>query len=56
MKRGAVQKRSKSEVPEFVRGAERAMRRATRNVIKEHRSLNLPIFVWENGKVVEKTV
>ena len=43
-------------VPEFVRRAERAMRRAAKNVDKEHRSLNLPIIVRENGKAVAKTV
>ena len=56
MKKKPAPKRSKPEVPDFVRRAERAMRRAARNVIKEHRALNLPIIVWENGKVVEKTV
>ena len=56
MKSKPTQKSSKQAVPEFVRRAERAMRRAAKNVIKEHRALNLPIIVWENGKVVEKKV
>ena len=51
-----TKKNSKKAVPEFARRAERAMRRAAKNVIKEHRALNLPIIVWENGKVVEKAV
>ena len=41
-------------IPAFVARAERAMRRAARNVRKEHRALGLPIIVWENGKVVYK--
>jgi hypothetical protein len=56
MKSNSPKKRSNSDVPEFVRRAERAMRRAAKNVIKEHRALNLPLIVWENGKVVEKPV
>jgi hypothetical protein len=56
MKSEIPEKRSKSDIPEFARRAERAMRGAARNVIKEHRARNLPIIVWENGKVVEKTV
>ena len=56
MKNKLPKKLSKPDVPEFARRAERAMRRAAKNVIKEHRALNLPIVVWENGKVVEKAV
>lgn len=43
-----------SELPEFVRLALRAHRRAARKLRAEHRRLGLPIIVWENGKVVEK--
>ena len=56
MKSKTPEKRPKPDVPEFARRADRAMRRAAKNVIKEHRALNLPIIVWENGKVVEKAV
>lgn len=56
MKNKLPKKLSKPDVPEFARRAERAMRRAAKNVIIEHRALNLPIIVWENGKVVEKAV
>jgi hypothetical protein len=51
-----VQKNPNRAVPEFVCRAERAMRRAAKNVDKEHRALNLPIIVRENGKAVAKTV
>jgi len=47
-------KRKANKVPEFVRQAERALRRAARKVRAENRKLGLPIIVWENGKVVEK--
>jgi len=46
---------SKSEkVPAFVTRAERAFRRAAKNVRAQHRAMKLPLIVWENGKVVEK--
>jgi hypothetical protein len=43
-----------SELPEEGKIALRAFRRAARKVRAEHRRLGLPIFVRENGKVVEK--
>ncbi len=39
--------------PEFVTRAERALRRAARNVRAEKRRLGLPLIVWEHGKVRE---
>jgi len=45
--------RNKQE-PLFVRRAKRAMLRAAENVRKENRAFNLPLIVWENGKIVEK--
>jgi hypothetical protein len=41
------------KVPPFVLRAERAMRRAARNVRKQNRAMNLPLIVWQDGKVVE---
>ena len=32
--------------------AERALRRAVRNVHREHRRLGLPLIVWQDGQVV----
>lgn len=32
--------------------AERALRQAVRQVIKEHRRTGQPVVVWERGKVV----
>ena len=42
------------KTPAFVARAERAMRRAARNVRKQNRALGLPLIVWENGKIVNK--
>jgi hypothetical protein len=41
--------------PLFVLRAERAMRRACRTVRKQNRAFPLPLRVWEDGKVVERT-
>lgn len=43
-----------TRIPLFVTRAERALRRAARNVRAENRARGLPIIVWENGKVVKK--
>lgn len=42
------------KAPAFVRRAERALRRAAKNVQAQNRALKLPVVVWQNGKVVEK--
>lgn len=49
---GNLQKTAKA--PTFVLRAERALRRAAKNVHAQNRALNLPVIVWQNGKVVEK--
>ena len=46
--------RTKAE-PLFVRRAKRAMLRAAENVRKENRAFSLPLIVWENDKLVEKS-
>jgi hypothetical protein len=46
--------RKSRKTPVFVLRAQRAMRRAGRNVIAQHRAAKLPVVVWENGKVMEK--
>ena len=52
-----VQKKSKvAKTPEFVLRAERALKRAAKNVQAQSRSLNLPVVIWQNGKVVEKPI
>jgi len=43
-----------AKAPAFVARAERALRRAARNVKAQNRAFNLPVIVWQNGKVVEK--
>src|SRR5262249_13242092 len=44
------------KVPAWVARAERAFRRAARNVRAECRAHGVGVIVWENGKVVEKRV
>jgi hypothetical protein len=51
-KNGHTSKATKA--PAFVLRAERAMRRAAKNVRAQHRAFNVPVVVWEDGKVVEK--
>jgi hypothetical protein len=46
--------RKSTKTPPFVLRAERALRRAARNVEMQSRALKLPVVVWQNGKVVEK--
>ena len=43
-----------AKTPAFVARAERALRRAARNVKTQNRALKLPVIVWQDGKVVEK--
>jgi hypothetical protein len=46
--------RKSTKAPAFVLRAERALRRAAKNVQAQNRALNLPLIVWQDGKVVEK--
>lgn len=48
------QHRKPAKTPAFVVRAERALRRAARNVQTQNRAFNLPLVVWEDGKVVER--
>jgi hypothetical protein len=47
-------KQHTNKTPAFVARANRALRRAARNVQIQNRALGLPLIVWQNGKVVEK--
>jgi len=47
-------KRAAQKPPAFAARAERALKRAARNVKAQHRAFKLPVIVWKNGKVVEK--
>ena len=47
-------KRKAQKVPLFAIRAERALKRAARNVKAQHRAFKLPVIVWQDGKVVEK--
>ena len=46
--------RKSSKAPAFVLRAERALRRAAKNVRTQNRALKLPVIVWQDGKVVER--
>ncbi len=46
--------RKSARTPPFVLRAERALRRAAKNVEAQSRALKLPVAVWQDGKVVEK--
>ena len=52
MKKNGTPKSEK--VPAFVVRAERAMRRAAKNVRAQNRAMKLPLIVWKDGKVLEK--
>jgi hypothetical protein len=54
MKTKSPIRRKTAKPPAFVLRAERAMRRAAKNVQAQNRALNLPIIVWLEGKVVQK--
>jgi hypothetical protein len=43
-----------AKTPAFAARAERALRRAARNVKTQNRAFKLPVIVWQDGKVVEK--
>ncbi len=47
-------KKRSGKTSDFADRAERALRRAVRDVRARNRALGLPLIVWENGKVVEK--
>ena len=53
MKKNGI-KRKAQKGPLFVVRAERALKRAARNIIAQHRALQLPVIIWQNGRVVEK--
>jgi hypothetical protein len=56
MKKNVTHSRKTSKIPSFVLKAERAFRRAARNVETESRAHGLPVIVWKDGKIVEKAV
>ena len=56
MKKIGPPTRKPRKAPAFVLRAERALRRAAKNVQAQNRALKLPVIVWQDGKVVEKPV
>jgi hypothetical protein len=46
--------RRTTKLPAFALRAERALRRAAKNVRSQSIALKLPLVVWEDGKVVKK--
>ena len=51
-----MKKNHKTENTRFVQSVGRALRRAARAARKTARMYGTPIYVWENGKVVAKTL
>jgi hypothetical protein len=56
MKKNGHSIKRTAKTPAFVARAERAFRRAAKNVRSQHHALDLPVIVWEGGKVVAKPV
>jgi hypothetical protein len=54
MKKNGTKARKAQQAPAFVARAQRAFRRAARNVRAESRAHGLGVVIWKNGKVVEK--
>ena len=54
MKKNGQPTRRPRKLPAFALRAERALRRAAHNVRLQNRALNLPLIVWQDGKVIEK--
>jgi isopentenyl diphosphate isomerase/L-lactate dehydrogenase-like FMN-dependent dehydrogenase len=54
MKAKTKPKRRSTKLPEFALRAQRAFKRVAKKVRAEHRAFNVPLIVWENGKVVKK--
>jgi hypothetical protein len=54
MKKNGQSARKRVKTPAFVLRAERAFRRAANNVRKQNRAFNLPLILWEDGKLVKK--
>jgi hypothetical protein len=50
---GVKKKRSRKKLEPWLVAAERAFRRAARNVRAENKRWELPVIGWKNGKVVE---
>jgi hypothetical protein len=55
MKKNGISARKAGKTPAFVARAERALRRAAQNVRTRNRALGVPVIVWEDGKVTEKS-
>lgn len=56
MKKSGRKPRKPAKTPAFVLRAERAFRRAAKNVRAQNRAFKLPLIIWQDGKVVEKPV
>jgi hypothetical protein len=54
MKQNRPRTPKRAKAPAFVARAERAFRRAAQNVRAQNRAFQLPVIVWQNGKVVEQ--
>jgi hypothetical protein len=48
-----MKKKKSLKMPEIFIKAEKALRLAVKDVLAEHRLRGLPIYVWQNNKVVK---
>ncbi len=55
MKKKAPFPTKSARLPAFVLRAERALLRAADTVRTQNRALKLPVIVWQDGKVVERS-
>jgi hypothetical protein len=55
MKKNGPTPQKTAKAPAFVTRAERALRRVAQNVKAQNRKLGLPVIVWQDGNVVEKS-
>jgi hypothetical protein len=56
MKKNIRTTHKQSETPAFVLRAERAFRRVAKNVRTQNRAFKLPLILWQDGKLVKKSV
>jgi hypothetical protein len=56
MKKNGHSIRKQGKAPAFVLRAERAFRRVAKNVRTQNRAFKLPLILWQDGKLVKKSV
>jgi len=46
-------KKTSKKIPELMLKAEKALKLAVKGALEEHRLRGLPIYVWQNNKVIK---